>query len=284
MSSLTRCTAAAALSAVAAVTEACERYAYYSLRAVLTLYLRNELGFSATSSTSISLYSQALAYFMPLLGGYASDTYWGKYTTIIRFSLVYVVGSATLALTAFGPWAWGCFLGLLLIAVGTGGIKPCVSAFGADQFAGEYGKRVPHAELEREVGRFFHAFYFAINVGSVSSFILSPLLRSYVGYWMAFGLPAIFLCIATAVFWSARDHYVKYPAQGSVLTPMLRALWTGYQHRDELRLPANAGKTWIDMSLGRDGVQQTDVAHAKAFWRILPFFAVIPAFWMLSDH
>ena len=63
------------------VTEACERYAYYSLRAVLTLYLKNVLGLAATTATSLSLYSQALAYFMPLLGGYVADTYWGKYTT-----------------------------------------------------------------------------------------------------------------------------------------------------------------------------------------------------------
>ena len=65
------------------VTEACERYAYYGLRSVLTLYLNRVLLFSATSATSLSLYSQALAYFMPMLGGYVADTHLGKYTTIM---------------------------------------------------------------------------------------------------------------------------------------------------------------------------------------------------------
>ena len=298
------------------VTEACERYAYYGLRAVLTLYLNRVLLFSATSATSLSLYSQALAYFMPMLGGYVADTHLGKYTTIMyaavthprplfiphcppslpplspspsavlcsNFSIVYVLGSSILALTSFGAYAWGMYLGLFFIAVGTGGIKPCVSAFGADQFAGEYGRRVSKPQVEKEVSQFFHLFYLSINIGSVASFILSPLFRTYIGYWMAFGMPAIFLCIATFVFWSGRADYLKFPAQGSVLTPMITALRTGYSRRSLLSRPENAGKTWIDLAAGQPGVSAGDVVNAKAFWRLLPFFSVMPAFWMVRHH
>ena len=261
--------------------EACERYAYYSLRAVLTLYLKNVLLFSATSATSVSLYSQALAYFMPALGGYIADTYWGKFTTILRLSAIYILGSSTLALTTLGPYTWGCYLGLLLIAIGTGGIKPCVSAFGADQFAGEYGRRVPRAEVEKEVSSYFHWFYVSINTGSTLSFILSPLFRTYIGYWMAFGVPAVFLCIAMAVFWWGHDAYLKFPAQGSVLTPLFKALWRGYGRRELLKRPENAGRSWIDMAQGTPGIGASDIANAKAFWRVMPFFAVMPAFWMV---
>ena len=320
------------------VTEACERYAYYGLRAVLTLYLNQVLLFSTTQATSLSLYSQALAYFMPILGGYVADTHLGKYTTIMSatcashtvdsslplrcppppltialalshrryFSVVYVLGSSILALTSYEAYAWGMYalctfphpppppsspflslshspspswvvryLGLFFIAVGTGGIKPCVSAFGADQFAGEYGRRVSKADVEKEVSSFFHVFYLSINIGSVASFILSPLFRTHIGYWMAFGMPAVFLCIATFVFWSGRADYLKFPPQGSVLTPMVKALRTGYSRRQLTSRPENAGKSWIDMAAGQPGVSAGDVVNAKAFWRLMPFFAVM---------
>lgn len=80
-------------------------------------------------------------------------------------------------------------LGLFLIAVGTGGIKPCVSSFGGDQFV------LP--QQERQLQRFFSVFYFSINAGSVLSSFLTPMLREYhcLGsnedcYPLAFGLPA----------------------------------------------------------------------------------------------
>ena len=191
------------------------------------------------------------------------------------------MGSSILALTSTGAYAWGMYLGLLFIAVGTGGIKPCVSAFGADQFAGEYGRRVPKPQVEKEVSQFFHLFYLSINIGSVASFILSPLFRTYIGYWMAFGMPAVFLCIATLVFWSGRADYLKFPAQGSVLTPMLTAMRTGFSRRHLTSRPEHAGKTWIDMAAGQPGVSAGDVVNAKAFWRLMPFFSVMPAFWMV---
>jgi dipeptide/tripeptide permease len=167
--------------------------------------------------------------------------------------------------------------------VGTGGIKPCVSAFGADQFAGEYGRRLPKEQVEKEVSTFFSAFYASINVGSVISFILSPLFRN-IGYWLAFGIPAVFLCIATFVFWRGNASYLKYPPQGSVLAPMLRALYQGFSRRALLSRPENAGKSWIDMASGQPGIGPSDIVHAKAFWRVLPFFSVMPAFWMLFDQ
>ena len=113
-------------------------------------------------------------------------------------------------MTAIPAEAWGCLLGLVLISIGTGGIKPCVSSFGADQFvhAGHPATRT-HA-----ISSFSHIFYFAINLGSVGSFIITPLLREYVGYPVAFGVPAILLTLATLIFWSARNQYNILPPAG----------------------------------------------------------------------
>ena len=200
----------------------------------------------------------------------------------MRFSFVYIVGSLALAGSTLDAWAWLTYIALVLVAIGTGGIKPCVSAFGADQFSGEYARLVPKERLVKEVSRFFGVFYFSINTGSVLSFILSPIFRTEVGYWLAFGMPAVFLCIATFVFWSARNSYLKFPATGSVITPMIRVFREGWKHREEARL--QPGRTWLDTAVGHNGVQPADVVNAKGFWRILPFYAVMPAFWMLFDQ
>lgn len=77
-------------------------------------------------------------YFFPILGAIVSDSWLGKFRTILYVSMVYAAGSILLALTAVDPLQIPqkefTIVALLLIAVGTGGIKPCVTAFGGDQF------------------------------------------------------------------------------------------------------------------------------------------------------
>ena len=111
--------------------ELCERFSYYGLRSILVLYFVESLGWSESFAISMFSYSSAMAYFMPVVGGLVADSFLGKYKTILYFSLIYCVGSAMLALTAAQASVFGAMAGLFLIAVGTGGLKPCVSSFGA---------------------------------------------------------------------------------------------------------------------------------------------------------
>jgi len=73
-------------------------------------------------------------YLFPLLGGYLADRFFGKYRVILWLSVVYCVGHACLAIFEKSPT--GFYTGLFLIALGSGGIKPCVSAMVGDQFTG----------------------------------------------------------------------------------------------------------------------------------------------------
>ena len=89
-------------------------------------------------------------------------------------------------------------LGLLLIAIGTGGIKPCVVSFGGDQF------KLP--EQERHLQSFFSFFYLSINFGSLIGTFMTPILREDVEcfgddscYSLAFGVPAILMAVATVI-------------------------------------------------------------------------------------
>src|SRR5262249_37360589 len=142
------------------------------------------------------------AYFFPLVGAIFADVFWGKYRTIMTFSLVYATGCAIVALV---PTKVGLALGLTLVAFGTGGIKPCVSANVGDQVASRN-----HPLIERA----FSCFYLPINAGSSISIFFCPLLLDKYGPMLAFGMPAVMMLVATAVFWSGRKRYAGVPPAG----------------------------------------------------------------------
>jgi len=162
------------------VSELCERFSYDGLQAILIKFLQEELLYNKNDSASISLYFGSLCYFTPLIGGYISDSYLGRYHTIIGFSIVYCCGGYCLAIAAGTLSKAITFIGLALIGIGTGGIKPCVCTFGADQFP--KSSDVDRIIQEREVERYFMAFYFTINFGSIASYLVIPFIREHFGY------------------------------------------------------------------------------------------------------
>lgn len=190
--------------------EAAERFCFYGLRAVLviymTQYLRARSGELApmTESDSNFWYHLFLAsnYFFPTLGALLSDSLWGKYRTIFWISLVYCAGCIALAAD---ETRLGLFAGLGLIALGSGGIKPCVSAHVGDQFG---------ASNQHLLSRAFGWFYFSVNFGSTFSILLTPLLLKYWGPKWAFGVPAALMLLATFVFWSGRYKFAHIPPGG----------------------------------------------------------------------
>ncbi len=192
--------------------EAAERFSYYGMKAILVVYMTGYLQNSAgqpapMKNEEANVYYHlftAANYAFPLFGALLADLWWGKYRTIMWLSLLYCFGHFALAIDETRV---GLFVGLALIALGSGGIKPCVSAHVGDQFS-ETNKHL----LERVYGW----FYFSINFGSTFSTLLTPLLleSKQFGPSFAFGLPAVLMAIATAVFWWGRYRYVHIPARG----------------------------------------------------------------------
>jgi POT family proton-dependent oligopeptide transporter len=144
----------------------------------------------------------AWAYFFPILGAILSDAFLGKYRTIIGLSIVYCLGHLALALDETRT---GLTVGLSLIAIGAGGIKPCVTAHVGDQFG---------ASNNHLLSKVFGWFYWSINFGAFISTLLTPyLLNKYGPHW-AFGIPGILMFLATIVFWLGRRQFVHIPAGG----------------------------------------------------------------------
>lgn len=183
--------------------EGCERYSFYGMRSILTFFMINFLMMESGHATEVMHLFIAGCYLMPLFGSYIADRVWGRYKTILYLSLFYCLGHGVLAL--FEGTHWGLYVGLGLIAFGSGGIKPCISAFVGDQF---------HADQKDLLAKVYDLFYFMINFGSFFSTILTPLTLKYYGPSVAFGIPGILMFIATFIFWSGRKKYVQVPPTG----------------------------------------------------------------------
>ncbi len=199
--------------------EAAERFSFYGMKAILTVFMTEYLVGSSgeldvMSNTEAQLWYHSFVtgvYFLPLAGALLSDLFWGKYRTIIVLSIVYCCGHLALAMDETRV---GLLLGLTMIAIGSGGIKPAVSAHVGDQF----NKANGHL-LEKVFGY----FYFSINFGSFFSFMLTPLLLQYYGPQVAFGVPGALMIFATLMFWIGRNKYVSIPADSKGFLEELRS-------------------------------------------------------------
>ena len=190
--------------------EAAERYSFYGMKAILVIFMTKYLmdsdgaraPMSETEATTWFHLFNSAVYFTPLLGAIVADAFFGKYKTIISLSIVYCLGHLALALD---ETRLGLAVGLTLIAIGAGGIKPCVSAHVGDQF----GKSNGHL-----LTKIFGWFYFSINLGAFASQIMTPVLLDRFGPHIAFGVPGGLMLLATIVFWMGRREFVHIPAGG----------------------------------------------------------------------
>ncbi|HXO99604.1 MAG TPA: MFS transporter, partial [Luteibacter sp.] len=190
--------------------EGCERFSFYGMRNILTPFLVTSLLMYLPEAERPGAAKDVFhtfvigVYFFPLLGGWLADRWFGKYRTVLWLSLVYCVGHLCLAL--FEHSVAGFYTGLALIALGAGGIKPCVASFVGDQFD----------ESNRRLAKVvFDAFYWMINVGSFLASLLMPLFLRHYGAAVAFGIPGALMFIATLVFWRGRRYYVMLPPTGN---------------------------------------------------------------------
>lgn len=201
--------------------EATERYTYYAMRTILAVYMTTMLlngqgqlaPMSDAEATEVFHLFAATNYFFPILGSILADLLIGKYLTVISLSVVYTVGCTVLAMD---QTRLGLYLGLGLIALGSGGIKPCMMAMLGDQFKKVCAKnpakqKMLDAKLSEMLGRATRYFYMGIQVGGLISTLLSPIVLEYYGPKVAFGIPAVLMGLATLIFWWGRKVYVKVP-------------------------------------------------------------------------
>jgi len=261
--------------------EFCERLSFYGMKAILGIYLHKKLHLSEDTSTVIYHAFAMMCYFTPIFGAMIADQFLGRFKTIVYISMIYVLGHILKTIAAIPtlgvPPLEFSLIGLALIAAGTGGIKPCVSAFGGDQF------KLP--EQERELQTFFTIFYFSINAGSLIGTALTPYLREDIScfgedtcYSLAFGVPAILMAVATVMIIMGRPLYKMVPPEGSILSKVFGSIFYAFKGKCS-GVPADH---WMDAAkLKYDSQLVEDV---KCLLRVLILYIPLPIFWALYDQ
>ncbi|XP_062171547.1 protein NRT1/ PTR FAMILY 8.2-like isoform X1 [Alnus glutinosa] len=255
--------------------ECCERLAYYGLSSNLVRYFKKRLHqHSATASKNVANWI-GTCYITPLIGAFLADAYLGRYWTIFCFSIVYVIGMTLLTLSAtvsgLKPTCYGednchatdtqaavCFLALYLIALGTGGIKPCVSSYGADQFDDT-------DEVEKKhKASFFNWFYFSINTGALIAGSLLVWIQDNVGWGWGFGIPAVAMAIAVLSFFSGTQLYRNQKPGGSPLTRICQVIMASLR-KWQAEVPADKSILYETADAGSAIKGSRKIDHTKDF-------------------
>lgn len=222
--------------------EFAERCSYYGMRVILPLYLTIGLHYADTKAAPIFYWFKMACYLLPLLGGYLADRFFGKYWTIVGFSVPYVLGHFILGIGTTTT----LFIALALLAGGSGVIKPNISTL----MGQTYDQKRPGQEQLRSAA--FLWFYFSINIGSLLSVLAVPIIRNKYGYATAFQFPAWIMLAALIVFASGKPFYAPDPVLRTELTPEERRerwqtlgrllgifglfvfFFVGYEHADSI--------------------------------------------------
>lgn len=264
--------------------EFCERFNYYGMRTILVLYLTDKLYYGEDQATVLFHVFTSLVYVFPLIGAVLADSWLGRFKTIWYLSVVYTFGAVVIALGAVPslnlPVKEATVIGLLLIATGTGGIKPCVSAFGGDQF------KVP--EQAKQLATFFSLFYFAINAGSLISTTITPILRADVHcfgdndcFSLAFSVPAVLMILSLIIFIAGKRLYTIKPPSGNMILGVWQCISEAIRRRfkDGKKTPSIHWLDYAEEKCGRKLVDDT-----KALLKILVLYLPLPVFWALFDQ
>ncbi|KAJ2458740.1 peptide transporter ptr2 [Coemansia sp. RSA 2424] len=254
-------------------TEFCERFCYYGASGIFNNYISN--GYKVPGSnpgaidggkqmaTGLTNFFQFFCYICPIFGAIVADQWLGKYKTILIFACVYMVGNLVLTLTSIpasihaGGALPGLIIAMIIIGLGTGGIKPNVSPMVAEQYTRTrpFVRRLKNGKevlIDRDatIQSMFNWFYWSINLGSLSAIATSELEHN-VDFWAAYLLPTLMFVVCILVFWLGRNRYVHNPPTGSILLRAVSCLTAGAR---QSRAAKKAGR------------QILDTAGAKVSW------------------
>ncbi|KAI3426893.1 hypothetical protein D9Q98_006837 [Chlorella vulgaris] len=216
--------------------EFCERLAFYGLSTNLIIYMTRVMGEdNGFAAIQLNLF-EGTCYLTPLLGAWLADSAWGRYKTILIFSSIYFLGMVLLTLSAWLPGMTpspdeyasplqNAFLytSLYVVALGTGGIKPNVSAFGADQF----DESDPQDRKEKT--SFFNWFYFFVNIGSLLAVTVIVWVQENISWAVGFAIPAAVMACAIATFVAGAPLYTHVAPTESPISRVFKVVWAAYK-------------------------------------------------------
>ncbi|KAJ0258828.1 Protein NRT1/ PTR FAMILY 5.6 [Hirschfeldia incana] len=209
-----------------------ERLSYYGLATNLVVYLTTILHQDLKTAIRNANYWAGVTTLMPLLGGFVADAYLGRYTTVLVATTIYLMGLVLLTLSWFIPGLKPChqevcveprkaheiafFIAIYLISIGTGGHKPSLESFGADQF--DEG----HAEERKMKMSYFNWWSAGLCAGILTAVTVIVFIEDRVGWGVSSIILTAVMTISLLIFLVGKPFYRYQKPLGSPLTPMLQ--------------------------------------------------------------
>ncbi len=181
-------------------TEMWERFSFYSMLALFTLYLRDPTeGFGWTATQATSLYANYLmfVYASPLIGGLIADKITGYRKAVMIGGVFFMIGHGLLSI----PAIWAVYAALTFLVIGNGFFKPNVSTM--------VGNLYPEGSHLKD--RAYNIFYMGINVGAMAAPIVMEIVKAYFGFHAAFAVAAFGMLISVGILWYFKNS-VENPA------------------------------------------------------------------------
>ncbi len=183
-------------------TEMWERFSYYGMRAILTLYLvaqttevNDGLGWSSLEALQLYGWYTMLVYLMAIPGGYIADKFIGQKKSVLVGGTILILGHGILAYTEM----WAFYSGLGLIIIGVGLLKPNISTM--------VGGLYPEGDIRRDKG--FTIFYIGINVGAFLSSLIVGYVGETIGWHYGFGLAGIGMALGMIVYYFGQPYLLN---------------------------------------------------------------------------
>jgi POT family proton-dependent oligopeptide transporter len=236
------------------VCELCERFIYYGLAGQFQNYIQfpvpgpgdpqpGAIGKGQKTATTLTTFFRFYSSLTALVGAIVADQFLGKYKAIVVFSFIYMIGLMILVLTSIPPAISanvalpGLIISMIIIGLGTGGIKSNISPLMADQYTrkkpfikqlADGRKKVVDPAIT--VQSMFSWFFWAINVGSLSSLITTTI-EKYHSFWLSYLIPLIMFFIALAILILGRKRYIINGPSESLILKSFHAVKNAFHMR-----------------------------------------------------
>ncbi|XP_061373509.1 protein NRT1/ PTR FAMILY 2.8-like [Gastrolobium bilobum] len=236
--------------------ESFEKLASMSLISNMTVYLLTNYNLSGIFVVNVVQIWNGSSNVASIAGAFISDTYLGRFRTLLCGSIASFLGILTITLTAGvhqlrpptckepphcqRPQGWQLgvlFAGLGLLSIGAGGIRPCNIAFGADQF----DTKTEKGRLQLE--SFFNWWYFTFTIALIVALTGVVYIQTNISWILGFAIPTVCLAFSITIFWLGRHTYICKIPQGSIFSDMAKVITAACRKR---KLQAYDGRTFYD--------------------------------------
>ncbi|GFV50146.1 hypothetical protein TNCV_87791 [Trichonephila clavipes] len=259
-----------------------EKYCYFSMRTVLTLFLTQHLLFGPNTAAKLTHTYKMTIYILPMLGALLADSYLGTFNVIFIFSILLSFGNIILTMGSMTANLYtmraSSLFGLFASSVGIGAIRPCISALGGDQYGIDEAKR----RL-----RYFSLLYFVMSVASLFATAIAPVLRFNIACFdqltcfpLTFFVSSMVFIISFSVFLFHKPLFVIKPAPGSVFISVFRCMV--YALKKRMKAKDETKEHWLDYA--EDQYSKDVIYDIKCLLRLLLIYVPLPVFWSLFDQ